>query len=115
MLKYQNVHRNKLIYIYMTMYKYSYHMQYWDTIDDKVYSVLSFSLQYCTNHTLKCRYGIYTLLLFQSQNVYNALIDTWWLNKNCTGFVQFWHIWILVHDAHKADKPVHLLKAKVRS
>ena len=41
MLKYQNVHRNILIYIYINMYKYSYNTQYWYTIDDIVYGVLS--------------------------------------------------------------------------
>ena len=41
MLEYQNVHRNILIYIYINMYKYSYNMQYWSTIDDIVYGVLS--------------------------------------------------------------------------
>lgn len=50
MLKYQNVHRNILIYIYINMYKYSYNMQngYADMLNDKVYGVLSV--------------GIYTLL-----------------------------------------------------
>lgn len=48
MLKYQNVHRNILIYIYINMYKYSYNMQNGYAIDDKVCGVLSV--------------GIYTLL-----------------------------------------------------
>lgn len=53
MLKYQNVHRNIIIYIYINMDKYSYNMQNGYAIDDKVYGVLS--THYCTHHAFVCR------------------------------------------------------------
>lgn len=64
MLKYQNVHRNILIYIYINMYKYSYNMQngYADMLMTKYMACyLLASTHYCTHHALVCRYVTYAV------------------------------------------------------